>query len=311
MKQKYNVKTPVILLGGNENALSVARSLGKRGIHITSIAREGSPVHYSRYCNDRIIVPGDENFQQALQQQLLGGQSHFTKGSVVFPCCDYSIKFIADQRDALGQYYRLDVQSGELQKAMLNKERTLELASKAGCPIPQYWVVKNLDDITDLKNKIQFPALIKPYFSHLFQEIFNRKVLVVDNHEELLNYSQEVLDAKLEFMVCELIPGPDTLLSSYYTHIDKDGKKLFEFTKRVLRRSPPNFGSGSYHITEWLPETAEMGERFFRGFGFTGLGNVEFKLDRRDNQLKIIECNACPEQASIRMDSAPPYPMRL
>jgi len=292
MQRKKNPKTPVVLLGGYENALSVARSLGRRGIHITAIAREGSPVHYSKYCNESIVISVDDDFQRSLHQKLLSGNSCIRRGSVVFPCSDYSIKFIADQRDVLGQQYLLDVHSRELQQAMLNKKETLELALEAGCPIPQYWDVKSMDNISNIKHDVQFPVLIKPYFSHLFQEIFNKKVLVAENYEELLNYGKKVLGAKLEFMICELIPGPDTLLSSYYTHIDKDGGSLFEFTKRVLRRSPPNFGGGSYHITEWLPKTAEMGERFFRGIGFTGLGNVEFKLDQRDNQLKIIECNA-------------------
>jgi predicted ATP-grasp superfamily ATP-dependent carboligase len=102
----------------------------------------------------------------------------------------------------------------------------------------------------------------------------------------------EVLDLGIEVMVCELVPGPDNLLSSYYTYVDNDGNRLFEFTKRVIRRSPVNFGPGCYHITDWAPETAEVGRRFFRGIDFKGLGNVEFKFDQRDGQLKLIECNA-------------------
>jgi D-aspartate ligase len=59
-----------------------------------------------------------------------------------------------------------------------------------------------------------------------------------------------------------------------------------------LRRYPTNEGGATYHVTEWLPDTAEAGRKFFRGIGFQGLGNVEFKLDRRDGELKLIECNA-------------------
>jgi predicted ATP-grasp superfamily ATP-dependent carboligase len=35
-----------------------------------------------------------------------------------------------------------------------------------------------------------------------------------------------------------------------------------------------------------------MGKRFFHGIGFRGLGNIEFKRDPRDGQLKLIEVNA-------------------
>mgnify|MGYP006282633233 FL=1 len=52
-----------------------------------------------------------------------------------------------------------------------------------------------------------------------------------------------------------------------------------------------NRGGGCYHRSAALPETAQMGRRFFDGLGWRGMGNVEFKRDPRDGQLKVIECN--------------------
>jgi len=101
-----------------------------------------------------------------------------------------------------------------------------------------------------------------------------------------------MLARSLPFLVSELVPGPDRLLSSYYTYIDEQGEALFHLTKSVLRRHPMNMGSACYHLSEWLPETAALGERFFRGVGLRGLGNVEFKRDLRDGELKLIESNA-------------------
>lgn len=69
------------------------------------------------------------------------------------------------------------------------------------------------------------------------------------------------------------------------------GDPLFHYTEKVVRRFPKNNGQGTYHITAWDPEIAELGLKFFRGINFRGLGNVEFKRDLRDNKLKIIECN--------------------
>ena len=92
-------------------------------------------------------------------------------------------------------------------------------------------------------------------------------------------------------MICEMVPGPDSLLSSFYTYLTPNGGELFKYTKRVIRRFPVNHGGACYHITDWLPETAELGEKFFKGIQFKGLGNIEFKLDKRDGQLKLIEVN--------------------
>ena len=93
-------------------------------------------------------------------------------------------------------------------------------------------------------------------------------------------------------LVTEFIPGPDDQFSSYYSFLDEEGSPLFHFTKRKLRQFPPRFGGGTYHVTEWQPEVAELGLRFFQGVGLRGLGNVEFKRDARDGGLKLIECNA-------------------
>jgi predicted ATP-grasp superfamily ATP-dependent carboligase len=45
-------------------------------------------------------------------------------------------------------------------------------------------------------------------------------------------------------------------------------------------------------VTDWVPEAKELGEKLFRHVGLRGLANVEFKLDKRDGKLKLIECNA-------------------
>jgi predicted ATP-grasp superfamily ATP-dependent carboligase len=89
-----------------------------------------------------------------------------------------------------------------------------------------------------------------------------------------------------------MIPGPDSLLSSYYTYRTAEGRRLFDFTKSIIRRWPVNRGNACYHKTGWLPDTADAGRRFFEGVGLKGLGNVEFKRDTRDGKLKIIEVNA-------------------
>ena len=45
-------------------------------------------------------------------------------------------------------------------------------------------------------------------------------------------------------------------------------------------------------MTKWQPDVAALGLKFFQGVGLRGLGNVEFKRDERDGELKLIECNA-------------------
>ncbi len=173
------------------------------------------------------------------------------------------------------------------------RKKTLELAQNAGVGAPQFWQVDCEEDLEGVRHSVQFPVMVKPLLSHKFIEVFGRKLFIIENSfDELAEKVRLSWKNNLPVMIVEMIPGPDSLLSSYYTLIDTEKKFLFDYTKCVIRRYPVNRGLGCYHKSEWLPDTAAAGRKFFEAIGFTGLGNIEFKLDLRDNQLKIIESNA-------------------
>ena len=134
--------------------------------------------------------------------------------------------------------------------------------------------------------------MVKPLNSHAFMQEFGRKLFIVtDSVEEVIDKVALCHAKGHKVLVVEMIPGPDDLLTSYYTYRTPNGRLLYDYTKSVIRRWPVNRGGGCFHQSEWLPETAEMGRRLFEGVDWQGIGNVEFKRDVRDGQLKIIEVN--------------------
>jgi predicted ATP-grasp superfamily ATP-dependent carboligase len=113
-----------------------------------------------------------------------------------------------------------------------------------------------------------------------------------------------VSDRGIEALLMEKIPGGDDRLCSYYTYIDERGEPLFDFSKRIIRRFPKNMGAGCYHVTDHNPQVREVALRLFQHVGLRGLANAEFKLDPRDGQLKLIECNARFTAANCLVASA-------
>jgi len=282
----------VLVLGGDGNALSLVRSLTKRGIPVSVAAQKDCAALKSRYCVAKYQAPNGLRLKDFLPQLLLEAELERLRGSLLFVCSDHAIDFVATYHTQLQEHYVLDYHVPEIQLAMLDKKKSLELARAAGCVVPRHMEVNCPGDLNDLHDVFEFPVIAKPVHSHLFQQFYSSKLFVAKSSGELRRKVTGALQQGLRMIVSEFIPGPDTLLSSYYTHIDEQEHHLFHFTKRMIRRSPPKIGRGCYHVTEWLPETAEMGERFFRGIGFRGLGNIEFKRDPRDGVLKVIECNA-------------------
>lgn len=283
---------PVLVLGGQANAIAIVRGLSRRGIPVHVAASPDCIAFRSRHCAGRLVYdPGRD--AAALADLLIDRTPDHLRGCVLFPCNDEAIVFVADHYDALRARFILPEFVPDLQRAMLDKRQTLALGRRAGVPAPNFWDLRGPEELDEIRGEITFPVMIKPIHSHLFQRAFpGRKFFTASTMDELRSRAREVADQNLAAMVCEIIPGADDLASSYYTYIDDRGEQLFRATKRVIRRFPMNQGGATYHITEWLPETAELGERFFRGIGFRGNAVVEFKRDPRDNTLKLIECNA-------------------
>lgn len=282
---------PVILLGGTDNALSLTRRFGRRGIPVYVINKPHSDVCRSRYAQS-VTLDVEQPFERAAIEWLLGPASDTLQGSVLLAASDEGLVLLAEQRESLRRRYLLDLSNPVAQSLMLDKAATYEAARLAGVPTPKFWQARTLADVEALRRELCYPLLVKPKLSHLFQQRFSRKFLVAQDFEELVAAFQVTDAAGIDVLLVELVPGPDSALCSYYTWLDEDGNAAFDFTKRIIRRYPVNMGLATYHITDHVPGVKDLALKLFRQVGLQGLANAEFKLDPRDGQLKLIECNA-------------------
>jgi D-aspartate ligase len=288
---KRNVKLPsAVVLGGGANAVSVVRSLGRRGIKVYAVNGPNEYLRYSRDCD--LICPAEEgDLAGAWERYLLGDGSEHLSGSVLLACNDIALEVLIRNREELSKRFVLDIMNKEAQLCMLNKLRTYEAASRAGIPAPRFWKFGNSGQIEDIVKEASFPLMVKPVYSHQFERRYGRKYFMAKNESELKRILDPV-DMRDKVIVMEVIPGPDSQLCSYYTYINDDGEALFDFTKRIIRRFPVNEGNGCYHVTDRVAEVKELSLKLFRSVGLKGVANAEFKKDPRDGKLKLIECNA-------------------
>jgi len=215
-------------------------------------------------------------------------------GSVLIPCADRGLEFISRHR-ALLQAAGLRPAPGvdEILLALLDKERTYEMAREVGMAVPRTERVTGVAQACRLARTFELPFALKPRVSHLFAPHSDgHKAVVIRSYQDLEKPVRRFVEAGLAMILTEIVPGPEENYCSYYTYLDEDGRPLAEFTKRKLRQYPVGFGEGTYHVTDWAPDVAEAGLRLFSRLGLQGMGNVEFKRDQRDGRLTLIECNA-------------------
>ncbi len=282
---------PAIVFGGDDNALSIVRSLSARSIRVYVLNNARADVQFSRYAR-RIKVANDVPFPEAATSFLLGHESDYLHGAVLLAASDEAIDVISLHRAKLDRHFRLDISNPLAQQMMLNKLSTYQLASEVDVPTPRYWQIQSSADVESHRAEFVYPLIVKPKLSHIFQRHFRAKYFVAQEYEELVEALATVWREEIEVLLVEFIPGPDSQLCSYYTYLNEEGNALFDFTKRIIRRHPINMGLACYHVTDHVPNVGELSRRLFRHAGLRGLANAEFKLDKRDGQLKLIECNA-------------------
>jgi D-aspartate ligase len=270
------------------NALSAARSLWRMGVPVDVLAGSNpvTPVRWSR-CTRNFVTAGSGDPTNDWRDWLARAEP-----SVILPCSDEGLELVARHRSEIEEHGHRAVEADdEVLLAMLDKSRTYTLARQVGVPAPATRTLSSTADLADLDGFL-FPCAIKPVESHVFVRRFRpaAKGALVASREEAVELLRPILEEGVAMLLTEVVEGTDECCS-YYSYLDEDGTPLTHFTKRKLRQYPTRFGLGTYHMTRWQPDVAELGLRFFQGVGLRGVGNVEFKRDARDGQLKLIECN--------------------
>jgi D-aspartate ligase len=280
-------RPPAVLLGGDQTALPVARSLGRAGVRVVALGLRSDPVRRSRYC-DQFVDLGAEDVQGRWLDWLLTSAE---PGTVVLPCADEGVELIGRHRSDLERQGLVAIEANDERLLdVLDKRRTHELAVEHGIPVPPSVVVRTRADLERAIAEVGFPCAFKPLHSHEFRRHLPGKGFVAEDESRLEEYFRLTEAAGVTMLCSEMVRGPDRYHSSYH-YLDERGDELLVYTKQKLRQYPVSFGAGVYHIMDWNEEVAELGLRFCRSLGLRGFLNVEFKRDSRDGVLKLIECN--------------------
>lgn len=288
---RLNTERKVLILGGDTNALSVARNLGRLGVPVHISAELNSVAGYSFYATAPHFLYSSADFETHWKELLIDNPEPSLAGALILALNDAAISFISTYREQLQRRYVLESNDPQLRNRLLDKKETLRIATEAGLDVPKSWRLNSSTDLHELASTMAYPLLVKPIYSHLFHKVFRVKLLLVKTMDEAVSAVETARQHALDVMLCEWVPGPDSNLCSYYAYYDREGTRVTEFTKYVIRRLPQYFGGGVYHGTSWQGDVAEAGRRFFDHLGMWGICNIEFKRDPRDGKLKVIECN--------------------
>ena len=282
----------------NEIALALTRSLGRHGVQVFRFHPDHSLADLnSRYCT-HIVCPNLYDDETGLIDALITFSKSRRVPPVLYPASDGATQFVARNEAQLRPYFALTCPPWSCVSEIQNKQRLLERAREAGVPIPDTWFPTSPEEAQHTSQSLRYPAVVKPLTSHHWKRvevvaaIGTVKAVTVTNPDELMTLYCKLAPLAPDMMIQEIIPGDDDRLLTFLGYVSHDGTPLAGCVRKKLRQYPPGFGYCSLTETVNDPKIMELSIRLLKALNYRGIGVVEFKLDPRDGQAKLIEINA-------------------
>ena len=190
------------------------------------------------------------------------------------------------------QKFRYVGPSWSIYEKLYDKRLNYQWCLEHGICSPISYLPQAPEDLPDAR--LEYPLIVKPAFKRNFKQYSKAKAVVVNSRsqlEDLLAGQFSALDIH-ELLYQEIIPGGGKQQWSY-AGLFVNGDPVAAFTACRVRQHPPDFGRAStYVVAEHDPEVEAESRRVMAALGYTGLGEVEWKRDPRDGQLRFLEVNA-------------------
>ncbi|MHB8412135.1 MAG: carboxylate--amine ligase [Candidatus Acidiferrales bacterium] len=281
-----------VVIGGDYQGLGIVRSLGRRGIPVCVIDDELSIARFSRYATSGFHVSDLRNTDRTIETLMDLGQRLHLAGWVLFPTRDEIVAALSRQRSTLSQCFRVPTQGWETIRWVWDKRNTYQLAKELSIPIPETWFPQTPEDLDRITTP--FPLVLKPAIKEHFFYATKDKAWRVNSRTELreLFLRASALAGPGEVLVQDLIPGGGTQQFAYCAFV-KDGNAVGSMVVRRRRQHPHDFGRASTFVeTVDMPQLETLSERFLQAINYYGLIEIEYKLDPRDGQYKLLDVNA-------------------
>jgi predicted ATP-grasp superfamily ATP-dependent carboligase len=307
------------------NGLGAVRSLGRKGVPVIAVDHRPWALGFtSRYVSQKLVAPDpvidEDGFIAALAElgKTLDGPVP------LFATHDEHVNAAVQRVDEIGPSYRLPWPDWPTLEAIQRKRHQIDTAIACGVPVPETRHPRSAAEAAAAARELGFPVFLKPSDPVQFKRIYRRQAFRCDTPAEL-DTAYGHMEA-YEPMLQEFVPGGDEGLYTLGSYLNADGVSLGLFCGRKLRQTREHMGSCRVGESVWVDRVVDDGLRLLRELGFRGVSQVEFKLDPRTGEYKLIEVNprlwqwhslsgACGADlthiAYLDMIGTPPPPQRM
>lgn len=273
--------------GGNYDTLKVLRCLGQIDTIKTHIlSRAHWPIsRFSRYCKKShyYASQNDSDWMDTIRKVVQQWNI-----DVILPATMKGIEFLSQKRKAISKFAAIaPVPEFEMLQIARDKWSFHRFAQEQRLPvIPTIFAAEGNKIIANQSEleSVEYPALLKPTM-----EMGGRGIVKIDNHSDFHHpvKQKDFLKTGHRYIIQNYMPGIDYCLGVFC----QGGKILAHTLQKDLLL--PEHSFGPQKAMEFVHEDRiiEIGTRLVSAMKWEGMAFIDFRIDQRDNKVKLIEVN--------------------
>ena len=282
-----NLQNAVLIApADNFIALTIARSLGRRGVRVVCLGSSNGLAQHSRFCSESRPLPSDKDLLASTVLDLTLSQ-HI---SHIMATTDASMQRLNQHRETLSQHAILLFPEAQKCELALHKDKTLGIAANLNIPIPKTLIIRNLSDVANAEG-LEFPVVLKP------------------RHQDVSKPASDGLPFKIRYsatyedLITQLEPfrqtGDYPLIQEYcgghgvgVEVLMHAGQPILMFQHERVREFPVSGGVSTCCKSVALDsQLQDWSVGLLRAMEWEGVAMVEFRKDNQTGRVVLMEVN--------------------
>jgi len=279
--------------GAERASLAIARSLGRRGVEVhCGESYRFSTTALSKYCKRSFVYPDPQidcnEFIEWLAGILKNGNYE-----AVYSSREVTTIPISYHKEKLEKY--TEVPFPEYDKMIMthDKAKILKFAMERGIPVPKTYFVESMDELEEISDMIEYPAVVKPRCKTTWKngkptmlKVTSRNY--VNDKNDLIAIVNEIYQKSGEMpLIQEYVHGEGYGVEVLFNH----GEPRAIFMHRRLREYPITGGASTLRESIYNERMKNIALDLMESLEWHGVAMVEFKLDKKDGEPKLMEVN--------------------
>lgn len=280
-----------IIIEGHVQGLSNTRSLGEAGIPVYVVDKKDCIARYSKYCIKFFRCPEfkSDSFADFL---IILSEKENIKNWLLLPSNDHAVYTLSKHIVRLRDYYKMVIPSLDIVKNIYDKSLLLKIAERSNIPYPSTFRFNNLEEVKNCE--LPYPILTKGRTGLDFYKMLGKKAFLSRSLAELLQQLEKI-SGRIELkdtIAQEVIPFNESNKTISFTAFCCGGHIKTYWMGEKLREHPIRFGTATFCKSIFVDDLIKPSLVLIKELNYSGLCEIEYLKDPRDNIYKLIEINA-------------------